>query len=117
MMPPDTANPPRGTAGAGMSLLGGSDSPAFNKSTATTPAQRPVCPIIAGCQTRLVADLLAESVEIAIAYGTGILRAVREADDAAILENFRGFDAAARTARRCAEQLRAHASSFIGSAA
>jgi hypothetical protein len=30
----------------------------------------------------------------------------READDGAILAQFRGFDAATRTARRCAEELR-----------
>jgi hypothetical protein len=44
-------------------------------------------------------------------------RRAREADDAAILENFRGFDAAARTARRCAEQLRNDAAPFLGEGA
>jgi hypothetical protein len=62
----------------------------------------------AAMRARMTCDLLAEAIEIANAYGLGVLRAIREADDSAILESFRGFDAAARTARRCAEALRAY---------
>ena len=53
----------------------------------------------------MTAELLAESVEIAISYGAAILAAAREADDAGILENFRAFDAAARCAGQCAGEL------------
>ena len=57
---------------------------------------------------RLTADLLAESIELALVHAVAVLAAARMADDAQIIEQFRFFDAAARTARRCAEDLRGH---------
>jgi len=67
---------------------------------------QPACPIILAANWRITADLLAETMEIANAYGLGVLRAIRECDDSAILENFRCFNAAARCAPQCAEELR-----------
>jgi hypothetical protein len=87
-------------------MLGSSQLSHSSPALETPAPEHSVCPFVLASHCRMTADLLAESVEIAIASGTGILRAVRECDDPGILENFRCFDAAARTARRCAEDLR-----------
>jgi hypothetical protein len=79
------------------------DSSSINQNSRKSQDQnRPPSPIIC----RITADLLAESVEIAMSFGVAILAAAREADNTAILTQFKGFDAASRTARRCAEELR-----------
>jgi hypothetical protein len=62
--------------------------------------------IVAASNCRLTADLLGESMEFAVAYAAAVLRAVREADDAAAIAHFHDFDAAARCARKCATELR-----------
>jgi hypothetical protein len=54
--------------------------------------QHSACQIVLASQCKMTSDLLADAIEIANAYGLGILRAVRERDDGAILENFRCFD-------------------------
>jgi hypothetical protein len=82
---------------------GGND---FSSKDSLAKNQAPSCPIVLATQCRLVADLLAESIEFAVGYGVAILSAVREGDDTAILSAFRGFDAATRCARRCAIELR-----------
>jgi hypothetical protein len=102
-------NQPRphgGARGPGEFLSFGGDGNGPNFRAPPAKKQPDLCPIVSGCRARLLADLLAESVEIAIAYGTGILRAVREADDESAIEQFRDFDAAARCARKCATELR-----------
>jgi hypothetical protein len=71
--------------GAGCSLQDGRNKSENSQSVSSRQAQnRPPSPIILASQCRLTADLLAESVEIAISYGVAILVAAREADDAAI---------------------------------
>jgi hypothetical protein len=49
-----------------------------------------------------------------MACGLTILSAAREADDATIIHQFRGLDAACRTARHAAEELRAARRLFEG---
>jgi hypothetical protein len=66
----------------------------------------PTNPIILASQMRMRADPLAEAIEFALTYGVAVLSAVREGDDDAIIASYRGFDAAARTARQCATELR-----------
>ena len=68
--------------------------------------EQAACPIAIAAICRLTAGLISEAVEIAMGFGINILAAAREDDDEAILRQFRGFDAAARTARQCAEELR-----------
>jgi hypothetical protein len=93
--------------GAGRSLLEDRNVQENSQWVLKSQAQnRPASPIIIASHCRLTSDLLAESVEIAMSYGVAILAAAREADDGAILAQFKGFDAATRTARRCAEELR-----------
>jgi len=96
---------PRGGADRAqeLSLLGCRDG--STRKISPSKNQAP-CPIILSSQCRLTADLLGEAIEFAIVYGVAILAAVREADDEAIVASFRRFDAAARTARQCAEELR-----------
>jgi len=94
---------------AGCSLLGGENRPENSPAIQSPQAKRSAaCPIILASHCRMTADLLAEAVEFTIHYGAAVLAAVREADDEGILESFRGFDVAARTARQCAEELRAY---------
>jgi hypothetical protein len=64
------------------------------------------CPIVAGATARMQADLLAEAIEIDIAFSAAILKGIREGNDIAVIEAFRCKDAAHRTARSCAEDLR-----------
>lgn len=97
---------PLGVAGIEKSsLLGGEN---FSEPKPSSfEKQATVCPIVAASIANMQGDLLAESLEFAIAFATGTLRAIREADDPAILQNFHGFDTSARTARACATELRA----------
>jgi hypothetical protein len=62
---------------------------------------------LAGAKIGLVADLLAECLELADAYSICVRAAIRRGDLSAALESYRGFDCAVRTARRCADELRA----------
>jgi hypothetical protein len=100
-----TNQTPAGGPGLGNSI-------SSNSHTNTLTPARPQAqirvadPIILASQARMTAELLAESLEIAIGFAVAALTAVHEADDEAIIASFRGFDAAARTARRCAEELR-----------
>jgi hypothetical protein len=98
-----TERPAGGRADLNSSLLASFDSSDTKKSPIKN---QDVCPIIVARQCRMVADLLAESVEIAMACGIGVLAAAREGDDDSLLHHFKGFDAGARSARRAAEQIR-----------
>jgi hypothetical protein len=104
-----TQRPP-GEAGAANEVLLGRNAFSSVPAPKTQVKRAEACPILLASQCRMTADLLAESTEIAISYGVAILAAVREADDDAILARFKGFDAAARTARACAEELLAYQS-------
>jgi hypothetical protein len=102
--------PPNG-AGAAVDeemISAASKSPLINSHARSHPQgkKRPADAIILASQCRMTGELLAESIELAIGYGTAILAAILEGDDESIISNFRGFDASARCARRCAEDLR-----------
>jgi hypothetical protein len=105
-----TYKPPElGTPGVGDSLLVSDDNGHSIRPTSLRAQELDrVCPITAGINCRLTADLLAESIEIAIHSGLNILSASRADDDDAIIHYFRTFDVAARTARKCAEELRSY---------
>lgn len=98
-----TVNGPQNTSAQGstddLSVL---PQPATKKQVQLDPAAA----VIVAAWSGIALDLLAESVELAIGYGVNILAAIRAGDDAAVLAEFRGFDASARTARHCAERLR-----------
>jgi hypothetical protein len=56
--------------------------------------------------TEAARDLLSERGELTVGYGLNVLSAIPQRDDDTLLAEFKGFDAAARASRHCAEELR-----------
>jgi hypothetical protein len=101
-------------AGSGKcSLRGGENSLEI---TEQSSAKQEYSLIVIGAPCRLQADLLAEAGETSGTYAPATLPAIRAGDNAATLESFRCFDAAARTASRAAEGLRGTSALQEGSA-
>lgn len=76
-----------------------------SRTRARAPADLGFDPILV-TNAQITADLLAESIEIAVAYGVAMLGAIRVGEFRDVIDGFRRFDEAARTAKACAVELR-----------
>jgi hypothetical protein len=72
----------------------------------TAPVKHRNCGIVAGVKARMTAELLDEALAIQLSYILTAREALREFDDAKALTIFKCVDAAHRTARACAFELR-----------
>jgi hypothetical protein len=105
-MTQNATNPEEGASGSGL-IRSEETNNDGRRDIPTAQKPQPFSPDVKQAKAALVLELLAESLEINVDYCASGLRAIRDADDGAVLSAIRGVQAAAGIAADCARDLAA----------